>query len=187
MGNAQARAQYKIKKKLDGQNLLNTADVQINYHHFSIYFNDSVPPKLKPYIDEEVFAIICEHINEASQKTRKDLKQIGSAQCNCIGLLLVLIIIFILIGIICIDYWNGQAWLGWLSIALSFVFVLCILYLFKINKPNERLWWTQFVTALRIKIEDINTIFANKLYISVVNFDEEESEQYRIVFVAITL
>ena len=171
MGNAQTR--YKTKKKRDGQHLLNTADIIINYHHFSIYFNDTMPTKLKSYIDPEIFKIICEHITEAGSKSRKDLKKIGSDQCNWIGILLVLIIIFILIGIICIDYASHVAWLGWIFISISCLFVLCITYLFKVNKPNEKLWWNQFLIAMRIKIDDINKIFANELHLSVINFDEE--------------
>lgn len=168
MGNAQTR--YKTK---NGQNLLNTADIIINYHHFSIYFNDTMPSKLKSYIDPEIFKIICEHVHEVGSNSRKDLKQLGSNQCNVIGLLLVLLIIFVLIGIICIDYTDDVEWLGWIFITISLLFILCIVYLFKVNKPNEKLWWSQFLIAIRIKVDDMNKIFANKLHLSVVNFDEE--------------
>ena len=168
MGNAQSRARYKIKKIRDGKNLLNTANLVINYQHFSIYFNDSMPAKLKPHIDAEAFAVICGHIREAGAESRKDLKRRGAQQCSCIGILLVLVIILVLVGIMCIDYWSDGTWPGALCIAVALVLLVCIVWLFRGNKPNEALWWSHFLVALELKVGDINKLlFANKLHIDV--------------------
>eukprot|EP01084_Bolivina_argentea_P118319 209958_1 len=110
MGTAATSARYKIKKKVDGENLLDRADISINYHHFGIYFNDTMPSKLKSYISKEIFECICDHIREAGKNTRRDLKKSGNEYCNWIGILLILMIIFIIVGVECIDYW--LAWMG---------------------------------------------------------------------------